>query len=403
MGTLDATLYDGDSFDNNTAVIIPTDADNLPALWAFCSSPRYEKYVRLLNQKLNVSNKTLIKVPFDLDHWQEVAEEEYPDGLPDPYSDDATQWIFHGHPKPSERPLQVAVARLLGYRWPAERDEDMELSDEAREWIERAAELDDHADDDGIVCIPAVQGERKAVDRLRDLLVDAWGEDWSEDVMNDLLDEHGYKGRGLAAWLSGEGTPWGGRFAKQHNQLFDHRPFIWHVSDAHEDGFSALVNYHQLDKATLERLTYTYLGDWIERQKKADARGEEGAEARLLAAQDLQDELKKIIDGDPPHDIFVRWKEAHEQPIGWNPDLNDGVLLNIKPFVEGDGRPGILRDEPNVRYTKDRGNNPEGAPWGPKRYNRYEDVPDEHKLKDEDGEVIEHLTNAVKRRVRRSQ
>jgi hypothetical protein len=364
------------------------------------NSRQFNENVRLLDQKVSVARATFEQIPFDLDHWQEVAEEEYPDGLPDPYSDDPTQWIFHGHPKPSERPLQVAVARLLGYRWPAERDQDMDLSDEARSWIDRAAELDDHVDDDGIVCIPAVQGERPAADRLRDLLVDAWGKDWSEDVLNALLDEYGYRSGGLEAWLDGATARQKGKFAQQHNKLFGHRPFIWHVSDAHEDGFSALVNYHKLDKATLERLTYTYLGDWIEQQKSADARGEEGAEAKLLAAQDLQDELKKIIEGEPPHDIFVRWKEAHEQPIGWNPDLNDGVLLNIKPFVEGDGRPGILRDEPNVRYTKDRGKNPEGAPWGPKRYNRYEDVPDEHKLKDENGDVIEHLTNEVKRRVR---
>jgi hypothetical protein len=400
MRDLPATVYTGQKFSNSTPVIIPHDEKWLPALWEFASSNKLYEAIRALNPKLSVDNGYINKVSWNPGHWQEVAEEKYPDGLPAPYSDDPTQWIFHGHPKPSERPLQVAVARLLGYRWPAERDESMELADEAREWIARAAELNHHADDDGIVCIPAVQGERKAVDRLRDLLVDAWGEDWSEDVMNDLLDDYGYKGRGLAAWLSGEGTPWGGKFAKQHNRLFGHRPFIWHVSDAHEDGFSALVNYHQLDKATLERLTYTYLGDWIERQKKADARGEDGAEAKLLAAQDLQEELKKIIEGEPPHDLFVRWKEAHEQPIGWTPDLNDGVLVNIKPFVEGDGRAGILRDEPNVRYTKDRGKNPEGAPWGPKRYNRYEDIPDEHKLKDEDGEVIERLTNAVKRAAR---
>jgi hypothetical protein len=400
MGSLSCTLYKGTKFDTNVSALVPDDPSHLPAMWCFCTSEEFESRVRTIDQKVNVTNATLVKVPFDLEHWQEVAEEEYPDGLPDQYSDDPTQWIFHGHPKPSERPLQVAVARLLGYRWPAERDESMDLSDEAREWIDRAAELDEHADDDGIVCIPAVQGERKAVDRLRDLLADAWGDDWSEDVLNDLLEERGYKGRGLAAWLSGEGTPWGGKFAKQHNKLFGNRPFIWHITDTHEDGFSALVNYHMLDKANLERLTYTYLGDWIERQKNAEARGESGAESRRAAAEDLQAELKKIIEGDQPYDVFVRWKEAHEQPIGWDPDLNDGVLLNIKPFIKGDGRVGVLRDEPNVRYTKDRGKNPEGAPWGPLRYNRYEDVPDEHKLKDEKGNVIEHLTNEVKRTAR---
>ncbi|MCS4032411.1 hypothetical protein GGQ02_000789, partial [Salinibacter ruber] len=388
--------YYGDIFDENIAVILADERKHLPAILEFCRSDHFENEVRKIDQSLKVTNKTLAKVPFDLDHWQQVAEEKYPDGLPAPYSDDPTQWIFHGHPKPSERPLQVAVARLLGYCWPAERDEDMGLSEEAQEWVERCGELDHHVDDDGIVCIPPVQGERAAADRLRDLLADAYGDDWGEGVLQNLLDEWGYRSGGLEGWLDGATARQKGKFAQQHNKLFGHRPFIWHVSDEHEDGFSALVNYHQLDRANLERLTYTYLGDWINQQESAMERGDEGAEARLLAAQDLQEELKKIIEGEPPYDIFVRWKEAHEQPIGWTPDLNDGVLLNIKPFIEA----GILRDEPTVRYTKDRGKNPEGAPWGPKRYNRYEDVPDEHKLKDEDGNVIEHLTNEVKRRVR---
>jgi hypothetical protein len=395
MGNLDATLYTGELYDNNAGAVVPIDEAHLKALWAYCSSDDYEEEVRRIDRKMNVTNATLLKVPFDLEYWQKVAEEKYPDGLPDPYSDDPTQWIFHGHPKPSDRPLQVAVARLLGYRWPAERDEDMDLSDEAREWIERCKALDHHVDDDGIVCIPPVQGERAAADRIRDLLADAYGDDWGEGVLQDLLDEWGYRSGGLEGWLDGATARQKGKFAQQHNKLFGHRPFIWHVTDEHEDGFSALVNYHQLDRANLERLTYTYLGDWINQQESAMERGDEGAEGRLLAAQDLQDELKNIIEGEPPYDIFVRWKEAHEQPIGWAPDLNDGVLLNIKPFIEA----GILRDEPNARYTKDRGKNPEGAPWGPKRYNRYEDVPDEHKLKDEDGEVIEYLTNEVKRRV----
>ena len=49
---------------------------------------------------------------------RQVAAEKYPNGLPKPHSDDPTQWLFNGHPKGSEQPLQVAVARLLGYRWP---------------------------------------------------------------------------------------------------------------------------------------------------------------------------------------------------------------------------------------------------------------------------------------------
>lgn len=36
VGMLLVSLYDGDCFDNNTAVIIPKDKNHLPAIWAFC-------------------------------------------------------------------------------------------------------------------------------------------------------------------------------------------------------------------------------------------------------------------------------------------------------------------------------------------------------------------------------
>ncbi|MDZ4252280.1 MAG: DNA methyltransferase, partial [Sulfuritalea sp.] len=155
MKDLQVTLYTGMAFDNNTAVITADNSGHLPAIWCFCSSPEFNEAVRRIDQKLNVTNATLVKVPFDLAHWQKIAAERYPNGLPKPYSADPAQWIFHGHPKPATDPLQVAVARLLGYRWPAESDAEMELSDEARAWIGRCKDLDGLIDDDGIVCLPA--------------------------------------------------------------------------------------------------------------------------------------------------------------------------------------------------------------------------------------------------------
>jgi hypothetical protein len=44
----------------------------------------------------------------------------------------------------------------------------------------------------------------------------------------------------------------------------------------------------------------------------------------------------------------VRWKPLSEQPFGWNPDLNNGVRINIRPFVEA----GILRKTPSITWTK---------------------------------------------------
>ena len=205
IGALPVSLYTGDLFDNNVSGLGPLDNDTLPAVWAFCSSPEYNKAVREIDQKLNVTNATLVKVPFDLDHWKKVAQAQYPHGLPAPYSDDPTQWLFHGHPcgsvvwdehtkrlthgplRTDSTVLQVAVARLLGYHWPAEQDSAMSLSVESKHWVKHSAELRNFADRDGIVCIPAVAGERSAQDRVRELLAAAYGQDWSATVERTLL------------------------------------------------------------------------------------------------------------------------------------------------------------------------------------------------------------------------
>ncbi|WP_043319016.1 N-6 DNA methylase [Microbulbifer sp. HZ11] len=375
---LPATLYSGNIYDQSSAAIVPFKEDHLPAIWCFCSSQEFHDEVRKIDKKKNVTNATLVKIPFDIDRWKKVAETKYPNGLPKPYTDDPTQWIFHGHPcgsvvweeqqkwtaegplRTDDTVLQVAVARLLGYRWPAELDTDMELADEQREWVKRCEALLPFADDDGIVCIPPVRGEASAADRLLNLLAAAYGDAWSNDVLAELLNNADHAGKTLETWLRD-------KFFTQHCKLFQHRPFIWHLWDGLPDGFAALVNYHKLDRKNLETLIYTYLGDWISRQKQDQSSGVDGAEERLAAAESLKKKLEQILEGEAPYDIFVRWKPIEQQPIGWDPDLNDGVRLNIRPFMTvGDVKKkgaGILRDKPNIKWTKDRGKDVESAPW----------------------------------------
>jgi hypothetical protein len=77
----------------------------------------------------------------------------------------------------------------------------------------------------------------------------------------------------------------------------------------------------------------------------------------------LQSRLKLILEGEPPYDIFVRWKPLSSQPIGWHPDINDGVRPNIRPFLAedipgGKKNAGILRTSPNIKWGKDRGKEP---------------------------------------------
>ena len=236
----------------------------------------------------------------------------------------------------------------------------MELSDEVRALVKQCDSLSSFADRDGIVCIPPVRGELSAADRLQNLLAAAYGEAWSGDKLADLLAAADHAGKTLETWLRE-------KFFVQHGRLFHHRPFVWHVWDGLHDGFSVLLNYHKLDRKNLETLIYTYLGDWISRQKQEKAAGVDGAAEKLDAAEGLKKRLELILQGEEPYDIFVRWKTLAQQPVGWAPDLNDGVRLNIRPWmlVPDVGRKGagILRDKPNIDWGKDRGKDVESAPW----------------------------------------
>ncbi|WP_293688063.1 Eco57I restriction-modification methylase domain-containing protein [Thiolapillus sp.] len=396
MRGLRSSVFCGSQYDKSMAAIIPRNEDHAAPIFAFCNSPEFHERVREIDQNIIVANGTLVKVPFDLAYWTKVASEKYPNGLPKPRSNDPTQWVFHGNPCSSESPLQVVLARLLGYRWPAEKDPSMGLADEQSAWLKKSRTLFPFEDEDGIVCIPSVRSERSAQERMLQLLHTAHGDDWNDGILTKLLAESGCIS--LDDWLRN-------KFFDEHCKLFQHRPFIWHIWDGRKrDGFHALVNYHKLaegdgkGRRLLESLTYSYLGDWIARQQDGVKRGEGGAEDRLAAALELQKRLVAILEGEPPFDLFVRWKPIEEQPIGWEPDINDGVRLNIRPFMAQDlpgGKKGagILRAKPNIKWGKDRGKEPERDqdqfPWfwrdGKFTGERVNDV---------------HLTNAEKKTAR---
>lgn len=381
MSQLLATPYWGALFDKSAAAIVPYSEEHLPAILAYVSSPEFSNEVRKLDQKLMVTNATLIKVPFDCEYWKRVAGKELSSGFPEPESNDPTQWLFHGHPANAEPAtvFQVAISRLLGYRWPPEHDPEMRLAAEARNWVDRCEALLSFADEDGIVCLSPLRGERSAADRLRALLAAAYGNEWSAAKERELLDVAGDGKKPTASledWLRD-------RFFSGHCKLFRHRPFVWHIWDGRKDGFHCLVNAHHLTgpdgegRRTLEALTYSYLGDWIVRQRAEQRDGREGADGRLAAALDLQGQLERILEGEPPYDLFVRWKPLHEQAIGWEPDINDGIRLNIRPFMSAELRKGgrkgagILRWKPNIKWgpKPDRGKEPQSLrpkadfPW----------------------------------------
>lgn len=390
MNELSWGFYLGDIQDSNINVVIPQKDKMLLPVVAFVASKEFANQVRQLDQKLSVTNATIGKVPFNLEYWEKVSKEKYPNGLPKPYCNDPIQWVFHGHPcgtvlwddlkksttiagfRTDDTVLQVAIARLLGYRWPAELDPFMELCNESRTLVKQVEDLLPLADKDGIICLQALCGEAAAVDRLKQLLTKAYGSEWGTGKLNELLAATGRQDGDLERWLRDD-------FFAGHCQVFHQRPFIWHIWDGHSQGFSALVNYHKLagekgeGKRTLEKLIYSYLGEWINKQKAEQKTGKEGADARLAAAEHLKGELEAIMKGEPPYDIFVRWKPLHQQAIGWAPDINDGVRLNIRPFMQAKPfqarakNASILRVTPKIDWSKDRGNEvhreKEEYPW----------------------------------------
>ena len=356
MNELRAFLYAGELFDDNIGVIAPREPGKLPAVFSYAKSGEYASDIREIDQAVKVTAATLVKVPFEEERWEAESRLAYPAGLPSPSSRRPTQWLFDGHPARAMHPLQVATARLLGFLWPRQSGSSFHECPSLD--VDDLTEL---ADEDGIVCIPSLRGEASAADRLQALLVHAFAEAWTPTLLQKLLAEEGGRGDlSLDDWLRD-------RFFERHCELFQQRPFVWHVWDGHRGGFAALINYHKLaapegeGRRTLEKLIYAYLGDWLDRQRADQKAGVEGADGRVAAAEHLKRELEKILEGDPPYDIFVRWKPLHEQPVGWEPDVDDGVRVNIRPFMTA--KPlntrgqsaSILRASPRIHWRKDKG------------------------------------------------
>lgn len=404
MRYLPATIFSGELFDNNCSALVTNDRATALALWVYCQSGEFKKEIRRIDQKVSVTNATLVKVPFDVQHWLKVSGEKFPEGFPRPHSENPTQWLFTGSPSGSDAPLQVAVARLVGFRWPRQTGSSFldcpEIGVDA---------IEAHVDLDGIVTLSPVKGEQSGAARAMSLLADSLGKDWSAAKLANLLAEVGFEGKTLDDWLR-DG------FFGQHCELFRQRPFVWHIWDGRRDGFHALVNYHHLaapngeGRRTLEKLIYSYLGDWIDRQRADQKAGVEGADARVAAAEHLKTELTNILAGEPPYDIFVRWKPLHEQPLGWEPDINDGVRMNIRPFMAAKPLGArardacILRTTPKIKWDKDRGKEQqrphEDFPWF---WNWDEQTPDfEGRSKEPDGNRWNdlHYTRAFKEAAR---
>lgn len=275
--------------------------------------------------------------------------------------------------------LSMTILRLLGHRWPKQ--------------IEAGELVPDWADPDGIIPLTEGTGEPTLLDRVHGrILEDFEGSDVTaiEHEFADIV------GKPLDEWLTTE-------FFKHHTKQFKKRPIAWQIesrlvtSSRSGQGrrrtsrsfsgpaFSCIVYYHRLDDDLMPKIRSQYVGPLrvryetelrtleniktpsadqterrvtleilIEELKEFDAKIEEvisnGFDSLALSKVVAQEPLDKwtSIDGEAPppstRDLF------HVQEKAYNPDLNDGVRVNIAPLQKA----GLLASEVLSKKEVDR-------------------------------------------------
>ena len=213
------------------------------------------------------------------------------------------------------------------------------------------------ADADGIIPFAPLLGETSLLDRVHEELAVLLPEQDVNQVEVEIVNElkHRVKGYRPAAsigeWLENV-------YFDYHAALYKKRPIVWHVASsqgAAPFAFGALCHYHRFDANRMAKLRAGYLRDAIETfRREAALAGREGRadervelQARLEEAQALDEKFQAVQEGDHEgpeggdrdYRILTPWKSAEERPAGWDPDIDDGVKVNIAPLQ----RAGVLR------------------------------------------------------------
>ena len=213
------------------------------------------------------------------------------------------------------------------------------------------------ADEDGVVPFAPLSGETGLLDRVHQELATLFpAQDVNQaevEIANELKRKvKGYKRTAsIGEWLENV-------YFDYHAALYKKRPVIWHIASSQGGApfaFGALCHYHKFDKNRMAKLRSSYLRDAIETfRREAALAGREGRtderielQARLEAAQALDGKLQAVQEGrregpeggNRDYRILTPWKSADERPTGWDPDVDDGVKVNIAALQKA----GVLR------------------------------------------------------------
>jgi hypothetical protein len=213
------------------------------------------------------------------------------------------------------------------------------------------------ADEDGLVCFESVAHEAPLLERLRKELSACFPQQDPSTLETEVVNELKKKTKGyrraetLTEWLQDA-------FFDTHSSLYQQRPLIWHLASnqvRRVPAIGVLVHAHKFNADALAKLRGTHLRDRLATlrreagQASQDSREDDRLEA-LAAIEELEAydaKLKNLQDshhtgpdnGDRDYRILTPWKSEAGHPKGWNPDLDDGIKVNIAPLA----RTNILR------------------------------------------------------------
>jgi hypothetical protein len=257
-------------------------------------------------------------------------------------------------------PTQKDIKGVLGERppetvWPQMEGRTAEQKRMEHVWrlLSHALKSIVQADEDGIVPFVQVSDEAALMDRLHAELAKLFSEQdvtvTEIEIANELKRKvKGYdRVEGIQEWIENV-------YFDYHVSLYKNRPVLWHIASSQGKkpaAFAVLIDYRRFGKEQMARLRGRYLREAIGifRREAALAAQEGRAEDRLdlqakvEEAEELDRRLQRIQEGfhkgGEDYRILTPWKSDRDRPKGWDPDINDGVKVNIEPLQ----RAGVLR------------------------------------------------------------
>ena len=225
---------------------------------------------------------------------------------------------------PADRAL---IERELGNRppelvWPQleGKSDEEKRREHVRRFFSYHARQAVRQDEDGIVPLAGCAArEPYLVDRVRAQLEAQFGPDVAYQLEQDGA---AYLGRPVEEWLQRY------FFARFHVKLYKKRPILWHLTSPGRH-FAVLVDYHRLTRDTLPKVQTLYLWPQMEEVRTrlaAAGAGQALVRASVKAIADLEDELADLEETEK--------RLAQVIDSGYNPDIDDGVKVNLLPLQE---------------------------------------------------------------------